>query len=41
VLDSPYAAVKAKEKLKAEYNQLNPAELKIKIARWQSKLIEL
>ena len=41
VLDSPYAAVKAKEKLKAEYNQLNPAELKRKITRWQNKLMEL
>lgn len=27
------SAVKAKEKLKAEYNQLNPAELKRKITR--------
>jgi len=25
----------------AEYNQLNPAELKRKITRWQNKLMEL
>jgi hypothetical protein len=40
VLDSPYVAVKVKERLKAEYKQLNPAELKRKITRWQNKLME-
>ncbi len=41
VLDSEHVDDKIKESLKREYDSLNPAELKRKIARLQDKLLKL
>jgi len=41
VLESEYIDDKIKEKLKKQYESLNPAELKRKISRLQEKLIKL
>ncbi len=41
VLESPYVAEKIKEKLKAEYEKLNPIKLLKEITRLQNKLLKM
>ena len=39
MLDSAYVPEKEKERFRAEYDQLNPAELRRELARPQSRLM--
>ncbi len=41
VLESPYISEESKDKLRAQYVKLNPAELKRQITRLQNKLLRL
>ncbi len=41
VLESPYISEESKDKIRAQYVKLNPAELKRQITRLQNKLLRL